>query len=73
MEKEIKKIITDLGASVCGISSVERFKDVPEGFHQQIYGVSASLLLPLELIYQRGLQNFNHHLYMVISIISAVQ
>ena len=34
MEKEIKKIITDLGASVCGISSVERFKDIPEGFSQ---------------------------------------
>ena len=32
MEEVIKKIITDLGASVCGISSVERFKDVPEGF-----------------------------------------
>ena len=69
MEKEIKKIITDLGASVCGISSVERFKDVPEGFHQQIYTVIASLLLPLELIYQRDLQNLNHHLYMVTSII----
>lgn len=32
MEEEIKKIIIDLGASVCGISSVECFKEVPEGF-----------------------------------------
>ena len=32
MKEEIKKIITDLGASVCGISSIERFKEVPEEF-----------------------------------------
>lgn len=32
MEEEIKKIITDLGASVCGISNVGSFKEVPEGF-----------------------------------------
>ena len=32
MEEEIKKVIIDLGASVCGISSIERFKEVLEGF-----------------------------------------
>ena len=32
MEEEIKKIITDLEASVCGISNVEHFKDVLEWF-----------------------------------------
>lgn len=30
---EIKKILFDLGADLCGIAPVERFKDAPEGFH----------------------------------------
>ena len=29
----IKKIATELGADLCGIASVDRFKDAPEGFH----------------------------------------
>lgn len=32
MEEEIKKIIHSLGADVCGIASIERFADAPEGF-----------------------------------------
>ncbi len=32
MENEIKKIITELGADVCGIASVERFGEAPIGF-----------------------------------------
>lgn len=30
---EIKKILFDLGADLCGISPIERFKDAPDGFH----------------------------------------
>ena len=31
--KDIKQIIYDLGADICGIASIERFTDVPKGFH----------------------------------------
>lgn len=30
---EIKKIMIDLGADLCGIAGVDRFADAPEGFH----------------------------------------
>ena len=29
---EIKKIVLDLGADLCGIASIDRFKNAPEGF-----------------------------------------
>ena len=32
MEKTIKQILLDLGADACGIASVEKFRDAPEGF-----------------------------------------
>lgn len=32
---EIKGIIYNLGAEICGIANIERFKDSPEGFHPQ--------------------------------------
>lgn len=31
--KEVKKILFDMGADLCGIASVDRFGDAPEGFH----------------------------------------
>ena len=31
--KEVKEIAYSLGADLCGIASVERFKDAPTGFH----------------------------------------
>lgn len=33
LAKEIKKMIMDSGADLCGIASVERFDDAPSGFH----------------------------------------
>ena len=30
---EIKKRAEDLGANLCGIASIDRFKDSPAGFH----------------------------------------
>ena len=31
--KEVKEIAYSLGADLCGIAPVERFKDAPTGFH----------------------------------------
>ncbi|MDR0311786.1 MAG: epoxyqueuosine reductase [Acidobacteriota bacterium] len=31
--QEIKQILYDLGADLCGIASIDRFDDAPEGFH----------------------------------------
>lgn len=31
--KEVKKQLYGLGADLCGIASIERFKDAPKGFH----------------------------------------
>lgn len=33
MENEIKQIFIDLGADLCGIASIDRFDNSPEGFH----------------------------------------
>ena len=33
MKNEIKNIILDLGADVCGIADLERFHEAPSGFH----------------------------------------
>ncbi len=33
ISNEIKKLVFDLGADLCGIASVERFYNAPEGFH----------------------------------------
>lgn len=30
---EIKKILYDLGADLCGVAPIERFKNAPDGFH----------------------------------------
>lgn len=30
---EVKRIVHDLGADLCGIASIDRFEDAPEGFH----------------------------------------
>lgn len=33
MNAKIKSIVTGLGADICGIANIDRFKDSPEGFH----------------------------------------
>lgn len=30
---EVKKVLLDLGADLCGIASIDRFNDAPKGFH----------------------------------------
>lgn len=31
--EEVKSIVRSLGADLCGIASLDRFEDAPEGFH----------------------------------------
>ncbi len=46
MHEEIKKIVMDLGADVCGIANIDRFADAPEGFHpKNIYPDCKSVIV----------------------------
>lgn len=55
--KSVKEIIIGLGADLCGIAPVDRFKDAPEGFHpKDIYKNSKSIVvfakrLPIESLF----------------------
>jgi len=43
--KTIKKMAADLGADLCGIASVDRFKEAPRGFHpRDIYEGAESVI-----------------------------
>lgn len=43
---QIKKILLDLGADICGIAPVERFKNAPHGFHpKDIYAECKSVVV----------------------------
>lgn len=47
--KNIKQIIKDLGADLCGIASIDRFKNAPEGFHPiDIYAECKSVIVFLK-------------------------
>jgi epoxyqueuosine reductase len=47
--EKIKQLIKDLGADLCGIASVDRFKDAPEGFHPiDIYPECKSVIVFLK-------------------------
>lgn len=46
MEDRIKHILLELGADLCGIANVERFKDAPSGFHpKDIYKDCQSVIV----------------------------
>ena len=32
-EKAVKQLLHDMGADLCGIASIDRFEEAPEGFH----------------------------------------
>ena len=78
MEEKIKKIITDLGASVCGSSSVERFKEVPEGFSPtDIYSECKSVIafgvnLPKGLTKLKSSLIYGHFNYFSCSIVDKI-
>ncbi|MBN1925512.1 MAG: epoxyqueuosine reductase [Prolixibacteraceae bacterium] len=43
---EIKKIILELGADICGIASIDRFDQAPEGFHPtDLYAGTKSVIV----------------------------
>ncbi|MFX1478847.1 MAG: epoxyqueuosine reductase [Promethearchaeota archaeon] len=47
--EKIKQLVKDLGADLCGIASVDRFKDAPEGFHPtDIYPECKSVIVFLK-------------------------
>ena len=31
--REVKEIVSALGAELCGVASLDRFSDAPEGYH----------------------------------------
>ena len=44
--EKIKKIVNQFGADVCGIASIDRFKDAPTGFHpSDIYPEAKSVII----------------------------
>ncbi|WP_434511129.1 epoxyqueuosine reductase [Desulfitobacterium sp. AusDCA] len=46
MEERIKQILMNLGADLCGIANVERFKNAPQGFHpKDIYKDCKSVIV----------------------------
>lgn len=46
MEDRIKHILLELGADLCGIANVDRFKDAPSGFHpKDIYKDCQSVIV----------------------------
>lgn len=55
--KDIKEIVKNLGADLCGVAPVERFNEAPKGFHpQDIYIDSKSIVvyakrLPVESLF----------------------
>ena len=64
--EEVKKIAFNLGADLCGIAPVERFKDAPEGFGpQDIYKKSKSVIvyakrLPTEILFAESCIPYTH-------------
>lgn len=67
MEQQIKRILLDLGADVCGIANVEKFADAPEGFHpKDIYSDCKSVVvfacrLPKGLSFVNPRIVYKHH------------
>lgn len=46
MENRIKKAVIQLGADLCGIANIDRFKDAPSGFHpKDIYSDCKSVVV----------------------------
>ena len=65
-EEQIKRIILDRGADLCGIASIDRFADTPVGFHpSDIYKECKSIIvfakrLPKGLAYVNPRIIYNH-------------
>jgi epoxyqueuosine reductase len=70
---ELKKLSFSLGAEKCGIASVERFKETPEGFHPtDIYQKCKSVIvfliqMPTEIILASNPVPYSHSAYLIYS------
>lgn len=57
MEAEIKKIINNLGADLCGIANIDRFNEAPEGFHPKDLYVDCKSVIVFAKAVPSGLIN----------------
>jgi len=70
---ELKKLSFSLGAEKCGIASVGRFKEAPEGFHPtDIYHKCKSVIvfliqMPTEIILASNPVPYSHSAYLIYS------
>jgi epoxyqueuosine reductase len=70
---EIKNLSLSLGAEKCGIATVERFKNAPEGFHpDDIYRSCKSVIvfliqMPTEIILASNPVPYSHTAYLIYS------
>jgi len=70
---EIKNLALSLGSEKCGIASVERFKNAPDGFHPtDIYSRCKSVIvfliqMPTEIILASNPVPYSHTAYLIYS------
>ncbi|HEX3075395.1 MAG TPA: epoxyqueuosine reductase [Lachnospiraceae bacterium] len=55
MKEDIRKIVLDLGADVCGFASVERFDHAPEGYHPRDSYSDCKTVVVIGLALPKGL------------------
>jgi epoxyqueuosine reductase QueG len=64
--EQIKQIATDLGADLCGIAPVSRFRDAPDGFKpEDVYKKTKSVIvfakrLPTEILFAQSCIPYTH-------------
>ncbi len=58
--EKVKQIITNLGADLCGIASIDRFKDAPKGFHPtDIYPECKSVIVFIKRVPKSSIYTVN--------------
>jgi epoxyqueuosine reductase len=75
---QIKSKVIALGADLCGIASVERFKDAPEGFHpEDIYSKCKSVVvflkkMPSDAINAENPVVYSHSAHMLYNLLDNI-
>lgn len=75
---EIKSITLSLGADQCGIASVERYQDAPDGFHpEDVYSKCKSVVvflkrMPSEAINAENPVVYSHGAHMLYSLLDNI-
>lgn len=62
MEKEIKQIAYDIGADVCGIGSIDRFDNFPDGFSPKDIWLQCKSVISIGIALPKGLFDINSRL-----------